>query len=380
VLARGRLVPMPTGTMLGVQSDPAARAGILNPEEVRRAAKERSVPAPPLERDVAVRPWLSARLGPAVVDRLVEPLLGGVYAGHAAKLSLRATMPLLWQAGRAGGSLLDAVARNASAPSSAPVFAGLRGGVGRLPEELAARLDRRGVMIVLGVPIRGLRRTRGGWQLVSGPAAREQTLTVDGVVLAVPPGAAGRLLAAEVPAAAAELAAVETASVAVVTALVPREELAGVSGSGFLLPPMEGYAVKGVTFSAAKWAWTDRLDERLVPVRMSLGRAGEEAILQRDDTDLAALAVADLGSVLGRTLHPVVTKVTRWGGALPQYAVGHVERIARVREAVAAVPGLAVCGAVMDGVGIPACIAAAYRAAEEVTARLPAGALVRPER
>jgi oxygen-dependent protoporphyrinogen oxidase len=105
-------------------------------------------------------------------------------------------------------------------------------------------------------------------------------------------------------------------------------------------------------------------------LRASLGRAGDNVVLQREDEELVALVRADLRQLLGIAADPVDAIVTRWGGGLPQYAVGHVERVARARAAVDAVPGLAVCGAAFDGVGVPACIGAAYRAADRVIAQL----------
>src|SRR5205823_6133928 len=161
-----------------------------------------------------------------------------------------------------------------------------------------------------------------GWRLVNGPVPAPEEVSADAVVLAVPPAPAARLLRNVVPLAAAELERVPTASVALVAALVPRQTLAGLPGSGVLVPPVERHAV----------------------VRASLGRAGEEAVLQRDDAELAALALADLRALLGRELRPVATRVVRWGGALPQPAVGHAHAMERVDAAAAAVPGLAVCG------------------------------------
>jgi oxygen-dependent protoporphyrinogen oxidase len=151
-----------------------------------------------------------------------------------------------------------------------------------------------------------------------------------------------------------------------VAALLPRDALAGLPGSGVLVPPVEGRPVKAVTFSSAKWGWTDRLHPDLVVARMSLGRDGEAEVLQRDDEDLTRLALDDLQGLLGRPARPAATRVVRWGGSLPQPDVGHLDRVRRVRTAVAQVPGLAVCGAVLDGVGIPACIGAADRAAHEL--------------
>jgi len=371
VVRSGHLYPLPGGTLMGVPGRPETLAGLLDADEVARVAAEPSLPVTPIDDDVDVASWIAARVGPAVVDRLVEPLLGGVYAGHADRLSLRVTIPQLWRTARVGGSLLAAVREATAGSASAadrPVFAGLRGGVGRLPLVLAARLAGVGVEIRTGVTVRALERTSPGpgWRLVTGPVPAPEVLDAEAVVLAVPPAPAARLLRDDVPLAAAELARVETASIGLVAALVPRRALQGLRGSGVLVPPVEGHPVKAATFASAKWAWVDALDAGHVVVRASLGRAGEEAVLQRDDADLATLALADLGALLGRELRPVATRVVRWGGALPQPAVGHVEAMERVEAAVAGVPGLAVCGAVLGGVGIPACIATAGTAARRV--------------
>jgi protoporphyrinogen/coproporphyrinogen III oxidase len=370
VLARGVRHPLPAGTVMGVPAHPAAipgLAGLLTEGELARVAAEPTIEAPAQLDDVDVASWVAGRMGRPVVDRLVEPLLGGVYAGHADQLSLQATVPVLWQQAARGGPLLTGSA-SAPVPDSRPVFAGLRGGVGRLPLVLTDRLVGSGFEVRIGATVRGLRRTATGWRLEIGSAAVPTFLDADAVILAVPPAAAARLLGADAPAAAAELAGIETASVAVVAAAIPADQLAGVTGSGLLIPPIEGTAIKAVTFSSAKWAWgSDESASDPLVVRLSLGRAGEEQVLQHTDTELAALAVADLARVLGRPLHPIETRVVRWGGGLPQYAVGHLARIGRARAAVAAIGGLAICGAALDGVGVAACIASADRAVADLS-------------
>jgi oxygen-dependent protoporphyrinogen oxidase len=371
---------------MGVPGRPEALAGILTAAEVERVRAEPS-PPPALESDdpsgtpdVDVASFVAGRLGPAVVDRLVEPLLGGVYAGRADRLSLRATVPQLWEVARSGEPLLAAVRRLTAPPAGGPdgnarpVFAGLRGGVGRLPLRLAERLAALGVQVRTGVTVRELHRTPAGWRLVTGPAPWPEVVEADAVVLAVPPAPAARLLRAEVPLAARELSGVSTASVALVAALLPRAQVAGLTGSGLLVPPIEGRAVKAATYASNKWGWIEELDPALAVVRASVGRAGEEAVLQRDDADLARLALNDLGDLLGRELRPVAVRVVRWGGALPQPGVSHVDAMERTLAAVAAVHGLALAGAAVGGVGIPACIATATRAADAVLSGLGTGA------
>ncbi len=137
--------------------------------------------------------------------------------------------------------------------------------------------------------------------------------------------------------------------------------------SGFLVPPVEQRTIKASTFSFAKWGWVRDLDPDVVVLRTSLGRHGEVSTLQADDDGLVRVSLADLADMAGITAHPVDTHVQRWGGALPQYAVGHVERVARIRAGLEQLPGLAVCGAAYDGVGIPAVIGSARRAVASVT-------------
>ncbi|WP_377642241.1 protoporphyrinogen oxidase [Oryzobacter terrae] len=367
IWSRGALHPLPRATLMGVPTDPDGARGVLTDDEVERVRDEQPWPTGVLEDDVSVGEYVATRLGGAVVDRLVEPLLGGVYAGHAARLSLRATMPTLWDRATRGQSLLTPAGAATAAPGRPP-FAGLTGGVGRLPDLLAAALAGRGAVLRTRSVVRLLERTADGWRLVIGSAASPDVLVADAVVLAVPPAPAARLLAAHAPAAAEVLADVETASTAVVTLAVPRAELEDVGGSGFLVPPVEGRAIKAATFSFRKWGWTGALDPDVVHLRASLGRAREEAVLQREDADLVALAVADVCAALRRTPFRVVdAHVQRWGGGLPQYAVGHVDAVATVKADVERVPGLEVAGATYDGVGVPAVIGSAARAAAATT-------------
>jgi protoporphyrinogen/coproporphyrinogen III oxidase len=373
VLVRGQLRRMPSGTLMGVPNDPASLRDLLDGDELARALAEPELPAPALDHDVDVASWVSGRFGPAVADRLVEPLLGGVYAGHAAQLSLAATVPALWHLARAGGSVLGRLPVAAPAapgdPAPQPVFAGIRGGVGRLPGAMVTGLEARGVQIRVNSTVRALERTPTGWRLEIGPASSPEFLEAAAVIIALPPPAAARLLARECPAAATELAAIEVASMAVIATLIPAAQVGTLTGSGLLVPPVEKHLIKAATFSSNKWAWVGEQADRSgsVLVRISVGRAGEEADLQHENDELARLAIADLGSVLGRQLSPSAVRVHRWGGGLPQYAVGHLDRVRRIRAAVAGAGPLAICGAALDGVGIPACIAAAGRAVDDLT-------------
>ena len=369
IYSRGGLHPLPPRTLMGIPSDPASAAGVLTPEEVARARAER--PGIPDERDVSVGDLVAQRLGDAVVDRLVEPLLAGVYAGHARDISLRAAVPGLWAAARSGGSITAVAAAVPSSPDAGPVFAGSVGGLGELAARLAAALERRGVEIRTGSTVRELMRTPTGWRLHTGPTTDVTVTDADGLVLAVPAAPTSRLLRSHARVAAQGLADIEYASVAIVTMALPRAAAAHLVGSGFLVPPLERLSIKAATFSSTKWEWVDALDADTVLLRASLGRAGETAVLQRDDADLADLALADLRRVLGPGLpDPLDTHVQRWGGGLPQYAVGHLDRVAAIVADIAGLPALGVAGAAYHGVGIPACVVSGRSAARQVAAHV----------
>ncbi|MEU4219893.1 FAD-dependent oxidoreductase, partial [Actinoplanes sp. NPDC026623] len=223
--------------------------------------------------------------------------------------------------------------------------------------------------ISLGLPVRELARTARGWRLLLGPVPEPRTEEADAVVLAVPARPAARLLAGIDLSAASEVEALDYASVALVAlALPPGTPLPDLSG--FLVPPTEGTVVKAATFFTHKWSHLRREGGPVI-IRASLGRAGEQARLQHDDAALAATAHAELGALIGDPLPaPLASWVQRWGGGLPQYAPGHLDRVALARSALAGVRGLALAGAAYDGVGIAACVASGESAADDVLTHL----------
>ncbi|MER6457974.1 protoporphyrinogen oxidase [Streptomyces sp900105245] len=378
IWTRGALRPMPKGHVMGVPGTAAALSGVLSDEGLARIERDADLPRTEVGDDVAVGEYVAARLGREVVDRLVEPLLGGVYAGDAYRISLRSAVPQLYRAALTHDSLTEAVreiqATAAAAPQTGPVFMGIEGGVGTLPLSVAASVRARGGEIRTGTRVRELRRTGtadrpdAGWRVLAG----DRELHADAVVLAVPAPAAAGLLRAESPAAAAELAAVEYASMALVTLAYRRAGLRLPEGSGFLVPPVDGRTIKASTFASQKWGWIAEEDPDVVVVRTSVGRHGETAVLGRDDAGLVEISRHDLREATGLDAVPVATRVTRWTDGLPQYPVGHHARVARIRAHVAALPALAVCGAQYDGVGIPACIASANAAVDQLDGDLRA--------
>jgi oxygen-dependent protoporphyrinogen oxidase len=368
IWTRGALRPMPKGHVMGVPGTAAALSGVLSDEGLARIGRDAELPRTEVGEDVAVGEYVAARLGPEVVDRLVEPLLGGVYAGDAYRISMRSAVPQLFQAARSHASLTEGVreiqAKAAAAQQTGPVFMGLQGGVGTLPLAVAESVRARGGEILTGTPVTELSHSAadGGWRVVAG----ERVVHADAVVLAVPAPVAARLLRAHAPGAAAARGGVESASMALVTLAYRRAEAGLPEGSGFLVPPVDGRTIKASTFASQKWGWITDENPGLVVLRTSVGRYGETEILQRDDSELVAVSRHDLEAATGLDATPVATRVTRWDDGLPQYPVGHHARVARIREHVAKLPGLAVCGAQYDGVGIPACIASAYAAVDQI--------------
>lgn len=385
VRAGGRTVGLPGGTLLGVPTSAARLDGILSADGVAAVAAE---PGRPLRweagDDVALGTLLRARFGDELADRLADPLLGGVYAGRVDALGLRATVPALAAALDGGAPSLTAAADRALTPASRPfpqrepdhpaarvqgsdggaVFGTVRGGFRVLLDALvrAAAADLR-----LATTVRGLRHTTSGWRLTVGPTTAPEALDVDAVVLAVPAPASARLLREAAPAAAVAAGEIELAS-SVVVALAYRAsdttELPPTSGT--LVAAGEPLAVKGVTHSSTKWAHYGA--DGLVRLRASLGRFGEAAALRVDDAELVRRVRADLATLAGITADPVAVHVQRWGGGLPQYGVGHLERVRAIEDGLPA--GLAAAGAALHGVGVPACIGTGRAAAERVAAHV----------
>ncbi|MFY1690994.1 protoporphyrinogen oxidase [Plantactinospora sp. WMMB782] len=389
----GELRPMPPGTLVGVPGDLAAVAPVARPAAERDADGGRPLLGP--DDDPTVGELVRRRLGDEVVDRLVDPMLGGVYAGRADELSLAATMPGLARAARTERTLTGAVRAALAAaprPVGTPVFATVDGGVSRL---VAAVAEAARARIRLDAAVRELLPVPGGWRLVIGPTRDPELVEVDAVLLALPARPAARLLGGVDVAAGALVGRLDYASVALVSLALPgpvaetgsagavapalSAAAAPTAGrvpatgtvpadlSGFLVPAAEGTLVKAATFFTSKWAHLRRPDGTVL-LRASVGRYGEEHLLQRADDELVTAVHRELSGLLGAALPaPVDSHVQRWGGALPQYAPGHLDRVAAARAALrTAHPTLALAGAGYDGVGIPVCVRSGETAAEEI--------------
>lgn len=380
IWSRGARHRVPARSYLGIPSAETDLGGILDEGEVARAAR----PAPFAldDRDVTVADAVGSVYGRAVVDRVVEPLLGGIYAGRVDALSLRATMPGLWSAMAEGRSVPDAVASLVPEPTTPPKprVMGLVGGISTLVDALAAGVTTGGGTILQQTIARELHRTPAGWRVVTGPTIDPVVHDADAVVLATPAPPTSRLLTDHAPAASRALAGVDYASMAVVTLALPTAQLPTPPGSGFLAPSVDGHTIKAATFSAAKWAWVRAASDEVTLLRASVGRAGEVASLQRSDDQLRAIALDEVGQALGTRLpQPLDAHVQRWGGGLPQYDLGHTDKVATTRADVAGLPGIELVGAAYDGVGIAAVLDGAARAASTISTTCPPSTPTRQE-
>ncbi len=365
----GRLRPLPQSTVMGVPTDVRGlvRSRVLTPGQLVRAAVEPLLPRRTVAGDRSVADLLGERFGRAVVERLVEPLLGGVYAGDPERLSAEATIGPVWAAAQQHRSLTFGLRahRDHSAGDDRPVFVTLRGGLGRLVDRLA---DELGTRVRTRAPVHAVTAAGSRWQLeLDG-----RVDAADAVVVATPAPVAASLLAATVPEAARELAGISTASVGVVAlAYDPADAVDAPAGSGVLVPRSEGRLVKAITVSSRKWP--HHAGDTFV-VRASVGRVDDPSALALDDATLATRVDAEVRWALRLRRPARERRVIRWDGALSQYDVGHRARVDRIRFALeaAGARGLHVGGAALDGLGLSARARDAERLSHEVREDLAA--------
>lgn len=378
VLSRGSLHAIPKRTIMGVPADAAEVESLIGTEAAERLAAEQLTP-PIAADDVSLGMFLSERLGDAIVDSLVDPLLGGVYAGRCRDLSLAETVPALLPAAVEGTSVLDLVAkllaaRDAQAADpgrpAEPVFMSFEGGINRLIPALREAIEARGGQFRLGAGVTGIHRHGHTWTVTTDGTDIES----DGLVLATPAHVSAGLLAEAAPTTAAALDSVPYASTALVAAHI---DLAGseLDGSGFLVPATEGTFIKASTFVSNKWPWTAaHIPAGTALVRMSIGRFGDgpEVWGSLSDEEIIERAFADWQTITSRPEAQLLSaEVQRWDSALPQYLPGHAGRIAAIDAEIADLPGLELAGSAYGGVGIPACIARADAVAQRLNR--PAG-------
>jgi len=375
----GRLCPLPDRSVLGVvwTADALAGTGVVSERAVDALARGLARDADPLLRDASVGEVLRPRVGDEVFERLVDPLLGGINAGSADRMSIEACAPPLYEAARRGGPLGPALRQVASAQgrghdreARAPVFQSVRGGVTRIVDALAAEL---GEAVKLATPVKSIEPATQGagrrWRVTtpSGP------LDADGVILTCPAWESARLLEPLAPEAATILGDIEYSDVALAAFVVRNEHLARpLDGSGFLVPRSQGLLTTACSWASSKWR--HYAHEELAVLRVSAGRTDDRRWMDLDSAELVSTLAAELAdtgvvSVQDAARSRFEAQVTPWLRSLPQYRPGHLERTAAVDACLAdGTPGLVAAGAAFRGLGLPACVRGAQTAAK-TTAR-----------
>ena len=373
VLFRGRPVAVPEDFQLLAPSAlwPVWKSPLFSPWGKLRIACELFVPKTRQpESDESLASFVRRRLGQEALDRLVQPLVGGIYTSDPEKLSVRATLARFQEMEQQSGSLIKALAKAATtrAPGHAPatgarygLFATPRLGVGQLVEVLAAQVER-SAQIHRGVGVTQLRRLPQGFELETSKGTKAR---YDAVILAVPAHRAAELLRHEQPVAARELAQIEYASTAIVVTGHRLSDVAHpLDAFGLVIPAKERRKILAVSFTSRKFAL--RAPEGSVQLRTFVGGAMQPELMERSDDELLALVRDELTDLLGIRWQPEVTHIARWNRSMPQYHVGHVERAARIESSLAQEPHLALAGNALHGVGLPDTISSGEAAAEKV--------------
>ena len=366
------LLRLPDRSVLGVPwtADALEGMGIVSEAGTETLRRGLAHNAEPLACDATVGEVLRPRVGDEVFERLVDPLLGGINAGSADRMSIEACAPPLHEAARRGGPLGTALqqvaARRDGNGAGSPVFQSVRGGVARMVDALAAEL---GDTVSLSTPVQHVTPAAGAG---GGPRWKVTTprgsLDAGGVIAACPAWESARLLEHLAPDAAGILSDIEYADVALATFVVSAEHLArSLDASGFLVPRSTGLLTTACSWSSSKWLHYARAG--LAVLRVSAGRTDDRRWMDLDPDDLVSTLAGELAQtgVVGRyavTSGCLEARLRPWRRSLPQYRPGHLDRVARVEACLASeTPGLAAAGAALRGVGLPACIRSGQRAA-----------------
>jgi oxygen-dependent protoporphyrinogen oxidase len=363
------LHPLPEGLtgVIPTNLDALAGSALLSPEGRERLAAEVDLaPAPP-GGDESIAAFVSRRLGREAYEQLVEPLMTGIYGGDGEQLSVEATFPNLRRFELEHGSLLRGLAVESGGDSGYPAFLSLRGGMDRLVIALTNSLER--THVFAGTSATSVRGLPGQYAVDVG-----HIVEADGVVIAAPAFATSKLLFELNPELAELLAGIPYASSAIVTIAYRREDVPHpLDGFGYVVPSAEGSDVLACTWTSSKWE--GRAPEGFALFRVYAGRFGGRDVTRLSDDRLVELA-RDEVRVLGISgqLEPALTRIHRWPQAMPQYVLGHPERLGQIESALTRHPGLALAGAAYHGVGIPDCIRSGEQAAQamaESLARVP---------
>jgi len=363
VMRRGRLYPMPEGLsgLIPSRLAPVARSKLLSPSGKLRLALDYLLCARPEDGDESLASFVRRRLGSEAYARLVEPLMAGIYAGDGEELSLAATFPQLRNIELEYGSLIKGIraSRKAPAVSSAqwPAFVTLRDGMAELVAATERRLNR--TCVKAGTRICSVTVGEGGYVLHLSDGS---VLRAGAVILATPAFVSADLLESLDAELAATLRSIPYVSTATISVAYPLAEIPRpLDGYGYIVPRLEGRPILACTWTSTKFP--NRAPAGYTLVRAFIGRAGQPDPLRLSDQELLALVRQELRDVLGVTAAPVLHRIHRWPDAMPQYTLGHLDRLALIDQRLAAHPGLFLAGAAYRGVGIPDCIQSGEEAA-----------------
>jgi protoporphyrinogen/coproporphyrinogen III oxidase len=378
VLRRGKPVPIPEGFMLMAPARiwPVLASTIFSPLGKLRMGLEYFIPRRTDSSDESVASFVRRRLGTEALDRLVQPLVAGIYTSDPEKLSLAATLPRFIEMERRHGSLIRAARRQQDAAERSTegspresgarygLFASFRGGMSELVDALVRRIESSGA-IHRGTGIRTMRRSVGSNGSFVLETAAGRPLEFDVVVVALPANRAAELLSPIDAELSAALGAIEYASSAiVVTGHHECDVEHPLNASGVVIPAAERRQILSVSFASRKFA--GRAPNGEVVLRTFVGGALQPGLLQRSDEELTRLVRSELADILDVRGEPTFARVSRHDGAMPQYHIGHRDRVAAIKALLAGHARLALAGNAYEGVGVPDCVQSGENAAERV--------------
>lgn len=373
VVRRGKLLPVPLGFHLLSPSRvwPVVCSPLLSWRSKLRVLCEPLVRRRRDGGDESLASFARRRLGREAFERLVQPLVAGIYTADAERLSMAAALPRFVDMERQSGGLLRGAWREVSRQSGTMASSGARyglfvaprDGMSSLVEALVRRLNDSGVEH--GPAVTTLVREGSRWSVTAG----DQTVTFDAVILALPAYAAAALMESEHHELADDLTRIPYAGSAIVVLAYRRDQIAhNFAGFGFVVPAIERRNILAASFSSTKF--DGRAPEDRVLIRVFFGGAERPDQLDLDNETLIKLATTELADLLGVQGPPELTRVARWPRSMPQYHVGHVELVERIERMAAELPAFALAGNAYHGVGVPNCIHSGEQAAERVLAAL----------
>ncbi len=368
VMRGDKLHELPDGLtgLIPSRFGPMARTSLISPLGKLRIGLDYLIPPRSANGDESLAAFVERRLARDLYDRLIEPLMSGIYAGDGKQLSLAATFPQLRQTELDHGGLIKGMlASKKKAPAPRPgarrwaAFLTPTTGLAEIVEALETKLH--GVDVRLGQRVARVEAASHGHRVV---LENGDSISTDAVILATPAFAAADLVAdldLEMAYALREIPYVSTATVSVAYPLadIPRP----LDGYGYIIPRAENRPILACTWTSTKFP--HRAPEGFGLIRAFIGRAGQEGALDGTDDDLLTLVRDELRRTMGITAPPVLHRVFRWPKAMPQYTLGHLDRLAAIDKRLAAHPGLFVAGNAYRGIGIPDCIASGEQAAEK---------------